>query len=156
MSTTFGVTAKNGETKSVARRVGGKNGAEIYWTDSMAELLSDDIPVVAIDNTPQGIYTIGDIKSHIRGQRPRPEEVDDEPELESWIKDSSKIEIKQRKSIFVPLDTAWHKEHDFIEVTQWSNGEGWDITISDDKYIALHFTEFEVLKELIQKLEDHE
>ena len=45
----------------------------------------------------------------------------------------------------------YHKDHDFIEVTEWSNGEGWDITVSD-KNFSLHFTEYEVLKKLIKKL----
>jgi hypothetical protein len=52
------------------------------------------------------------------------------------------------------LIDAWHKEHDYIEVTEWSNGEGWDIAISDNKMLSLHFTEFAVLKELIERLEN--
>ena len=150
MSTTFAVKTKDGDIKNVARRVGGKNGAEMWWTDSMAELLPDDTPVQATDNTPQGIYTIGDIKEFIRQSSGEPEP----EESQSWIKDPDKISFSSRKSVFVPLTDVWHKEHDFLEVTQWTNGEGWDITISDEKHIALHFTEFEVLKELIAKLEN--
>lgn len=151
MSTTFAVKTKDNEIKNVARRVGRPGGVEMWWTDSMAELLPNDTPVQATDNTPQGIYTIGDIKAQIRMQGSEEEEED---ENESWIKDPSKIKVKQRKSIFVPLTDAWHKEHDFIEVTEWTNGEGWDIAISDKSMISLHFTEFAVLKELISKLED--
>ncbi len=152
MSTTFAVKTKDGDIKNVARRVGGKNGAEMWWTDSMAELLPDDTLVEATDNTPQGIYTIGDIREYIR-KRSKAEAEPEEEDESSWIKDPSKIEIRQRKSVFVPLVDAWHKEHDYIEVTEWSNGEGWDIVISDDKQFSLHFTEFAVLKELIALLE---
>ena len=64
-----------------------------------------------------------------------------------------KIEINKRKSAMMSLkDCPWHKEHDFIEVTEWTNGEGWDICISD-KQFSLHFTEYDVLKKIIKKLE---
>lgn len=154
MSTTFAVKLKDGSLKDIARRVGrGALGVELWFTDEMAELLPDETEVVPTDNSAQGVFTIGDIRSHIRKQE-QAEEPEEDEEDESWIKDPSKIEVKQRKSIFVPLADAWHKEHDFIEVTEWTNGEGWDICISDNKQIALHFTEFAVIKELIAKLED--
>ncbi len=159
MSTTFAVKLKDGNLKDIARRVGrGVLGVELRFTDEMAELLPDETKVVPTDNSAQGIFTIGDIRSHIRKQEQAEKELEeeDDEEDESWIKDPSKITISQRKSIFVPLTDAWHKEHDFVEVTEWTNGEGWDITISDDKQISLHFTEFAVLKELIQKLEDND
>ena len=57
--------------------------------------------------------------------------------------------------MFVPLIDAWHKEHDFIEVTEWKSGEGWDIEIYTDsgvRHLSLHFTEFAVIKELIELL----
>ena len=150
MSTTFAVKTSDGEMKNVARRTGkAGGGVNLYWTDSMAEMLADDTIVEAIDNTPQGIFTIGDIKNAMREA-----EEDEEWENKSWIDDPTKIEIRQRKSAFVPMKDAWHKEHDFIEVTEWSNGEGWDITCSDDKYISLHFTELRVINELVALLED--
>ena len=66
-----------------------------------------------------------------------------------------KIEYRQRKSAFMTFeDCPWHKEHDFIEVTEWTNGEGWDIQISDNKSFSLHFTEYEALKRIIKKLEN--
>ena len=153
MSTTFAVKLKDGSLKDIARRVGrGVLGVELRFTDEMAELLPDETEVVPTDNTAQGIFTIGDIRSHIRKQE-QAEELEEE-ENQSWIKDPNKIEFSSRKSVFVPLEETWHKEHDFMEVTEWTNGEGWDITISDEKHIALHFTEFEILKELIAKLEE--
>ena len=47
-------------------------------------------------------------------------------------------ELTQRKSISDDLHKYDYlaKEHSFIEVTEWANGEGWDITI-DDKVISL-------------------
>ena len=64
MSTTFGVKIPStGEIEPISRRVGIGNGkVEVWFTNPLAELLSDDIEVEAIDNTSQGIYTIGDIK----------------------------------------------------------------------------------------------
>jgi len=57
MSTTFGVETDSGELVEVAFRT-----RTIMWTNNLAEMLSDEVPVLAIDNTQQGIYTIGDIK----------------------------------------------------------------------------------------------
>jgi len=65
-----------------------------------------------------------------------------------------KINITEntRKSLFAPLEGGYHKEGDFIEVTEWSNGEGYDVTIND-KQFSLHFTEYEALKKIIKKFE---
>jgi len=62
------------------------------------------------------------------------------------------IKFEDRKSIFAELKTIYSKEHDFIEVTEWTNGEGFDITISDDKQISLHETELDVINLLVKKL----
>ena len=70
MSTTFGVKIPStGELVPVARRVGIGNGkVRLTWTESIAELLPDNLKVIAIDNSNQGINCIGDIKSHIKEQ----------------------------------------------------------------------------------------
>jgi hypothetical protein len=158
MSTTFAVKIEHtGMEVEVAKRSSG----EIWFTHGLADLLSDETPVIPTDNTAQGIYTIGDIRNEIN-RKVRTEEMnrliatinESEEDETSWIKDPSKIEFRQRKSAFVPLNDAWHVEHDFLEVTEWTNGEGWDIVISDDKHFSLHFTEFAVLKELIARLEN--
>jgi len=67
----------------------------------------------------------------------------------------SKLEIYEtsRRALNAGLNDAWHKESGFIEVTEWSNGEGYDVTISGNKSFSLHFTEWKVLKKLIKKLE---
>ena len=64
-----------------------------------------------------------------------------------------KIEVSERKSVFTELDSAWSKKDDFMEVTQWTNREGWDIQISDREKFQLHFKEWEVLKKLIKHIE---
>lgn len=64
MSTTFGVKVpsmyEEGEFEKieVARRVSG----DIIWTNPLAQLLPDKTKVIPLDNTAQGIHTIGDIK----------------------------------------------------------------------------------------------
>lgn len=69
MSTTFAVVLKNGEQHDVARRVGrGILGAELWFTNEIAELIPDSTPVIPTDNTAQGIFTIGDIRKHIQKQ----------------------------------------------------------------------------------------
>lgn len=64
MSTTFGVEIKNiiGIEKmvEVAFRSNG-----IRFTNELAHLLPDNTLVIAMDNSQQGIFTIGDIKNEI-------------------------------------------------------------------------------------------
>ena len=64
MSTTFGV--KTGENiVEVAFRSNG-----MRFTNELAELLPDDTPVIPLDNTAQGVYTIGDVKKEIKETDP--------------------------------------------------------------------------------------
>lgn len=44
------------------------------------------------------------------------------------------------------------KEHSFIEVTEWANGEGWDITI-DDKVMSLTYGQLDAIKYLTSALQ---
>ena len=70
MSTTFAVKVpsvrgyEDGEEVEVevAFRSNG-----IRWLHPLAQLLPDDTEVIAIDNSRQGIYTIGDIKNNVKG-----------------------------------------------------------------------------------------
>ena len=58
MSTTFGVKIKGDEELiEVAFRSNG-----MRFINPLACLLPDDTPVIPLDNTPQGVYMIGDIK----------------------------------------------------------------------------------------------
>jgi hypothetical protein len=68
MSTTFGIITKSGGERPIAKRVGGTNGAKMWFTDELAEMLPDNTPVEPLDNSSQGIYTIADIKNHILNQ----------------------------------------------------------------------------------------
>lgn len=61
MSTTFGIKIPLiDEPVEVAFRSNG-----IRFTNPLAEILPDNTAVYALDNTQQGIYTIGDIKAEI-------------------------------------------------------------------------------------------
>jgi len=46
----------------VARRCNG-----MYWSNDLATHLPDDVKVYPLDNTAQGVYTIGDIRREIDG-----------------------------------------------------------------------------------------
>lgn len=65
MSTTFGVITDSGEEIPVARRVSGR----VFFTNELAEMLHDEIKVVPLDNSAQGIYSIGDIRNAIKKTR---------------------------------------------------------------------------------------
>ena len=62
MSTTFGVDIDSDEPVDVAHRT----SAGIIWVNKLAHLLPDDTKVIALNNTAQGIHTIGDIKHEIK------------------------------------------------------------------------------------------
>ncbi len=70
MSTTFGVKIPStGEILPIARRVGIGNGkVKLYWTEPLAELLPNNLEVIAIDNSNQGVDFIGDIRYRISKQ----------------------------------------------------------------------------------------
>ena len=61
------------------------------------------------------------------------------------------IETSTRKSKFMYLKPYCHhaKEHDYIEVTEWSNGEGTDINLNDKKHISLTWGELEALQVIL-------
>lgn len=68
MSTTFGIKVpslydEGLETVEIAFR-----SSYIRWKNPLAQLLPDDLEVIPLDNSAQGIYTIGDIKKEIKNQ----------------------------------------------------------------------------------------
>lgn len=65
------------------------------------------------------------------------------------------MEIKQRKTVYDDLKKyCYHaKDNDFIEVTEWSNGEGVDIQISDKKTISLTRGELDAITYLVMTLD---
>ena len=44
------------------------------------------------------------------------------------------------------------KEHDYIEVVQWNNGEGWDIFINE-RHVSLTYGQLEAINYLTKHLE---
>ena len=67
------------------------------------------------------------------------------------------MECKKRKSVFADLNVFDYtaKENNFIQVTEWTNGEGWDISINDDTIFSLTQGQLEAINYLSKKL-DHE
>ena len=68
------------------------------------------------------------------------------------------MEIINRKSINESLKkfSPIFKENDFIEITEWTNEDGWDITIDcthETKTIPLHRDELEAINYLTKALE---
>jgi hypothetical protein len=60
------------------------------------------------------------------------------------------MELYDRKAKFTELKKYCHmaKEHDFIEVTEWHNGEGFDVTLGE-KSISLTWGEFDAMTALV-------
>jgi len=67
-----------------------------------------------------------------------------------------KIDKYQRKAIFSLLKEYdyFAEENDFIEITEWNNGEGFDVEIStkNTQRFQLTWGQFKALKKLIKKL----
>lgn len=64
------------------------------------------------------------------------------------------MEILERKSISDNLRKYDHlaKDNDYIEVTEWSNGEGWDITLNE-QVISLTWGQLDAIDYLIKHLQ---
>jgi len=80
MSTTFGINTTDFKdfelvddeipywiNKNIFERVAFR-GSTIGWRNDMARFLPDETKVYPLDNSAQGIYTIGDIKKEILEQ----------------------------------------------------------------------------------------
>lgn len=65
------------------------------------------------------------------------------------------MEIQNRRCIFEDLNKfdIMAKKDDFVEVCEWTNGEGFDISISDKKIISLTHGELEAIDFLTKTLE---
>lgn len=72
------------------------------------------------------------------------------------------MEIKNRKTIFDDLnkyDVLSNGENDYIEITEWSNGEGFDIHINTkwkNQTFSLSYGELDAINYLIKCLEYNE
>ncbi len=68
------------------------------------------------------------------------------------------MELKKRTSVFTELKPFCYMsgDNDFIEVAEWTNGEGFDITISNksgEKLTSMTYGEYKALKKVIKFLE---
>lgn len=63
-----------------------------------------------------------------------------------------------RKSIFSELKGHCYvsKDNAYIEITEWSNGDGFDIDLSSygEQYMRMTWGQFKLLKKLVKKLEN--
>ena len=64
------------------------------------------------------------------------------------------MELYERKAVNDSLKKYDHlaKDSDFIEVTEWANGEGWHISLND-KLISLTYGQLEAIKYLVKALD---
>lgn len=64
------------------------------------------------------------------------------------------MKINNKKSIYDDLQKydCLKSKSSFIEITEWTNGEGWDITI-DEKIFSLTCGELEAIKYLTRVLD---
>lgn len=67
------------------------------------------------------------------------------------------MELYERKAVNDSLKKYDHlaKDSDFIEVTEWANGEGWDISLNDG-LISLTYGQLEAIKYLVKALDYNE
>lgn len=76
-------------------------------------------------------------------------------------KKKPKIEENNRKAYYVALQDyctfsiGEKRKHDFVEVTEWTNGEGVDVHISgtDTMNFSMTFGQFYAIKDIIKKIE---
>ena len=64
------------------------------------------------------------------------------------------MKINKRKSVSDELKKYDHlaKDMDFIEVTEWTNGEGWDIWLND-RPMSLTYGQLEAINYLVKTLD---
>ena len=66
------------------------------------------------------------------------------------------MKVVNRKSVFCETKDYCHfaKDDNYIEVTEWSNGEGIDISVEDVEFRTFSIThgQFELIKKLVKKL----
>ena len=67
--------------------------------------------------------------------------------------------ISTRPSIHSSLTDYCYlsKEHGYIEITEWTNGDGFDIDLSshEEQYMRMTWGQFKLLKKLVKKLEKY-
>lgn len=65
------------------------------------------------------------------------------------------MEIKQVKNVIDELKKHdyLHGDGDYISVTEWGNGEGYDIDLNDKQYIRLSIGELDAINYLTKALQ---
>jgi len=64
MSTTFGIENNDGEIIEIARRRGAGLGlVKINWLINWHEFVNDEVEVIPLDNTAQGVNTMKDLRN---------------------------------------------------------------------------------------------
>ncbi len=67
------------------------------------------------------------------------------------------VKTQTKNSVYcdlTPFDPGFAKKHDFVEVTEWANGEGFDVLVESTKSerFSLSLGQFEAVKHLVKKL----
>lgn len=65
------------------------------------------------------------------------------------------MEKNQRRSVSDKLKKYCYlaKDDDFIEISEWTNGEGYDITINEKPVISLTHGQLDAINYLVQTLD---
>ena len=68
----------------------------------------------------------------------------------------SKLNYHNRTSVSAEINDFYktNNKDDFMEVTEWTNCMGWDITINENKF-SLSYEEYDLLQHLIMSLNYH-
>ena len=61
------------------------------------------------------------------------------------------MEVKSLKSVNCPMSKFLVDSKDYITVTEWANGEGWDISIGN-RLFSLHYDELVAINYLTASL----
>lgn len=70
---------------------------------------------------------------------------------------NTQFKIENRRTIFSDIGThcALSKPDDFVEITEWTNGDGVDINISDatgNRTIPMTWGEFKLIKKMMKTI----
>ena len=70
------------------------------------------------------------------------------------MKETETFNTYVRNAVFSETKNYCHssQSHDFVEITEWSNGEGFDISMGYDRNFQLTYGEFELLKKMVKTL----
>ena len=70
------------------------------------------------------------------------------------MKDKPKFNIRDRKAIDVDLNDFCYlaKKGDFMQITAWTNGDGYDVAINDTMFSVTH-GQLKAIKKITKKLD---